>query len=359
MLGVFGLAAAQAADPPPTQPAAVPRAIVLPDSCNTPDAMAVLPDGSLILSVPNFTDPTSPGVLMKIAPDDRVSLFCKLPLHPQTGGVFPMGVRQAPSGDLYVADCQVLDDAPNNSRLLCVRVIDGKPGAVEVVADRLNLANGVAIHGDFVYVTDSAIGQTDDGDVVSAVYRFRLDERDVQIKPDGDDPHLVATLKTVCREVPVGADGIDFDEAGNLYVANCGDAVIEKIVLNEAGRVVRQEAINAPGGMRSADGIFYDPAARCIYVADILANAIWALTLDGRVELVAQDGDNDGSAGQLDGPSEAVVRGDELIVANFDRVFPGSVNTQPDKPYTLAVISKSARRPHAVPAASGEEQAKQ
>jgi hypothetical protein len=65
------------------------------------------------------------------------------------------------------------------------------------------------------------------------------------------------------------------------------------------------------------------------------------VTLDGRVETVAQNGDSDGADGQLDGPSEAVARGPELIVANFDRVFPGSVNTKPDKPYTLAVINKT------------------
>lgn len=338
-LGMLWLAAAQAADTPP-KPAAAPRAIVLPEYCNTPDAMAVLRNGDIILSVPNFTDPTSPGVLMKIAPDDQVSLFCKLPLHPQTGRVFPMGVRQAPSGDLYVADCQFMDETPDNSRLLCVRVSDGKPGPVEVVADGLNLANGVAIRDGWVYVTDSATGKTDDTAVVSAVYRFRLGERGVQVKHGGDDPHWVATLKTVCRDVPVGADGIDFDEQGNLYVANCGDAVIEKIVLNETGRAARQEVLTAVGAMKSADGIFYDRATQRIYVADILANAIRAVTLDGRVETVAQDGDNDGSAGQLDGPSEAVARGQELIVANFDRVFPGCVNTQPDKPYTLAVIRK-------------------
>jgi len=342
--GILWLTAAHAADTPSPKPAAVPRAIVLPDYCNTPDAMAVLPDGAIILSVPNFTDPTSPGVLMKIARDDAVSLFCKLPPHPQTGRVFPMGVRQAPSGDLYVADCQILDETPDNSRLLCVRVAGGKPGQVEVVADGLNVANGVAIHDGFVYVTDSDTGRTGDGAVASAVYRFRLDERGVQVKTGGGDPHLVATLKTVSKDIPVGADGIDFDERGNLYVANCGDAVIEKIVLNEAGRAVRQEVLTAPGQMKSADGIFYDRSSQRIYVADILANAILAVTLDGRVETVAQDGDNDGSAGQLDGPSEAVVRGQELIAANFDRVFPGCVNTKSEKPYTLAVINKAGQR---------------
>jgi len=338
MLGMFWLAAAHAAETPARE-AAARRAIILPDYCNTPDAMAVLPDGTIILSVPNFTDTASPGVLMKISRDDAVSLFCKLPLHPQTGHVFPMGVRQAPSGDLYVADCQIMDDTPDNSRLLCIRVTDGKPGNVELVADGLNVANGVAIRDGFVYVTDSETGKTPDGAVASAVYRFRLDERGTRVKAGGDDPHLVATLKTVCKDIPVGADGIDFDERGNLYVANCGDAVIEKIVLGAAGRVVRREVLTAPRQMKSADGIFYDRSTQRIYVADILANAIRAVALDGRVETVAQDGDNDGSAGQLDGPSEAVVRGRELIAANFDRVFPGSVNTRSEKPYTLAVIN--------------------
>jgi sugar lactone lactonase YvrE len=341
VFSLFGLSAAQAANAPSAKPARVPRAIVLPDYCNTPDAMAVLPDGNIILSVPNFTDPTSPGVLMKITPNDEVSLFCKLPLHPQTGRVYPMGVRQAPAGDLYVADCQCMDETPNNARLLCVRVAGGRPGKVEVVAHGLNVANGVAIRDGFVYVTDSDRGKTGDGAVLSTVYRFRLEERDVQIKPGRDDPHLVATMKTVCKEIPVGADGIDFDERGNLYVANCGDAVLEKFTLNESGRVVRQEVLTAPGQMKSADGILYDRDTKRIYVADILANAVRAVTLDGRVETVAQNGDSDGADGQLDGPSEAVARGPELIVANFDRVFPGSVNTKPDKPYTLAVINKT------------------
>jgi pimeloyl-ACP methyl ester carboxylesterase/sugar lactone lactonase YvrE len=318
----------------------VRRAIGLPDTCNTPDAMAVLSDGRLILSVPNFTDPTSPGVLMQISPDDTVSLFCMLPLHPETGRVYPMGVRQAPSGDLYVADCQCMDETANNARLLRVRVVDGKPGAVEVVALGLNVANGVAIRDGFVYVTDSARGTADDGKVISTVYRFRLDEQNAKIQSEPNDPHLLATLKTASKEIPVGADGIDFDDQGNLYVANCGDGLIEKIVLDAAGKVVRQDVLTARGAMKSADGIFFDRQTRRIYVADILANAIRAVTLEGRVELVAQNGDSDGSAGLLDGPSEVVARGRELVAANFDRVFPGSINQKPDRPYTLTVIKK-------------------
>jgi sugar lactone lactonase YvrE len=339
-IGFLSLLPARGAEPDaaPSKPAR--RAIVLPDNCNTPDAMAVLKDGSIILSVPNFTDPNSPGVLMKIARDDAVSLFCKLPLHPDTKHVFPMGVRQAPSGDLYVADCQFMDDKPGNSRLLCVRVVDSRADKVEVVADGLEIANGVAIRDGYVYVTDSATGKTDAKETVSSIFRFRLDERNVHIKSGGGDPHLVATMTTKCQEIPVGADGIDFDEAGNLYVANCGDGLIEKLVLSRSGAVERREVITPPGLLKSADGIFYDQASRRIHVADILANAIRTVDLQGHVETVAQDGDNDGSAGQLDGPSEAVVRGDEVIAANFDRVFPGCVNTKSEPPFTLSVIRR-------------------
>jgi sugar lactone lactonase YvrE len=318
----------------------VPRAIALPDFCNTPDAMAVCRDGSIILSVPNFTDPSAPGVLMRITSDDQVALFARLPLHPQTGRAYPMGVREAPSGDLYVADCQCMDAVDNNSRLLCVRVVGGKAGTVEVVAEGLNVANGVALRQGYVYLTDSARGKDQAGAVASAVYRFRLDERGVWIRPGRDDPHLVATLATRSKDIPVGADGIDFDDQGRLYVANCGDAVIERLELDATGRLVRQQPLTAPGLMRSADGLFFDRPTQQLYVADILANAVRRVGLDGRVITVAACGDNDGSAGQLDAPSEVVVRGQELIVANFDRVFPGCVNTRSDRPYTLAVLRR-------------------
>ena len=311
------------------------RSIALPDYCNTPDAMAVLADGTIILAVPNFTDTKSPGVLMKISPKDEVSLFAKLPPHPTTGLVCPMGIRQAPSGDLYVADCQL---SGRYSRLLRVVVRDGKPGEVKTVAQGLDIANGVAIRDGFVYLTDSAVGKTAEGDVLSVVYRFRLDEENVTVQPGGADPHCIATLKTRSKDIPVGADGIDFDENGNLYVANCGDATIEKLVLDAAGKVVSQTVLAQSPSMKSTDGLFYDRRTRRIYVADILANAIRAVSLDGSVTTVAQDGDNDGANGLLDGPSEAVVRGNEIIAANFDRVFPGAVNTKSEKPYTLSVI---------------------
>ena len=138
---------------------------------------------------------------MKIAPDDTVSLFCKLPVHPKTEKVFPMGIRRAPCGDLYVADLQALILPAGESRLLRVVVKDGKPLRTEVVAIGFNVANGVAIRDGYVYVTDSCT----DGSkypIESGVYRIKLGTTGLKIGKGGlqigtNDPHLIATAQDI------------------------------------------------------------------------------------------------------------------------------------------------------------------
>ena len=58
--------------------------------------------------------------------------------------------------------------------------------------------------------------------------------------------------------------------------------------------------------------------------------------------LLCVNGDTDGADGSIDAPSEAIVRGSELVVSNFDRVFPGAVNTQSSTPYILSVFPLEA-----------------
>ena len=58
---------AQAAQPKGAKQAPQPQLLLeLPKYCNTPDGMTLLPDGNIILSVPNFHDKSAPPVLMKI-----------------------------------------------------------------------------------------------------------------------------------------------------------------------------------------------------------------------------------------------------------------------------------------------------
>ncbi len=329
---VFWGSVADAAEPPRY---AAP--ILLPDSCNTPDGLELLPDGNLLLAVPNFTDQSSPGTIMKIGPDNRVEEYFRPAVHPDSKKVHPMGIRAAANGDLYVADCQVgIPQA--GSRLLRITVRDGKPRETIVVASGLNVANGVAIRGGHVYVTDSNIGARGEC-TLSAVFRFRLDERDATMQsPLSEDPHAVAVFETASREIPVGADGIAFNRHGDLFVANCGDGFLHKLTLGGEGKATSISEFTRPGAMRSADGIYCDPRSDTIYVADVLQNAIFAVAADGAARRLCANGDSDGADGSMDGPSEAIVRGSELIIANFDRVFSGSVNTGSGKPHTLSVL---------------------
>jgi hypothetical protein len=87
----------------------------LPDNCNTPDALCLLPDGNIILSVPNVNDKSQPSVLMKITPDNTAEMFYTMPPHPETDKAYSLGVCVAPSGDLYVSDNQEFDTLETKS----------------------------------------------------------------------------------------------------------------------------------------------------------------------------------------------------------------------------------------------------
>jgi len=49
--------------------------VALPDYCNTPDGMCLMPDNSIIVSIPNFNDETRPPLLMKITADGKRRSF--------------------------------------------------------------------------------------------------------------------------------------------------------------------------------------------------------------------------------------------------------------------------------------------
>lgn len=90
--------------------------------------------------------------------------------------------------------------------------------------------------------------------------------------------------------------------------------------------------------MKSADGVFFDPVTETILVADSKANAVQRVSLDGKVETLAQNGDTDGLDGGIDQPCEVLLRGREVIVSNMDWPVPGCINQTYNKPCTLSVI---------------------
>ena len=307
------------------------------DVCNTPDAMCLLPDGNVILSVPNFNQAEQPPVLMKITPENKAELFYKLPPNPDTGKPFgPLGVCVAPSGDLFLADYQLED--PGKSRVVRIAIKDGKPVNTVTVVSGFNVSNAVIVRDGYLYVSETQIDAKAQPST-SGVFRFKLGEEGVELNtPLTDDPHLIATLECHDKELPLGADGLCFDKQGNLYVGNFAGGTVHKLTFDQEGKVTSNTIFAQADFMKSADGLFFDPKRERIYVADSRANAVQIVSLDGSVQTLAQNGDTDGTDGGMDQPCEVLLRGNELIVSNMDWPVAGCINKQYDKPCTLSVI---------------------
>ncbi len=126
----------------------------LPDKYNTPDGMALAPDGTVYLSVPNLADNTYPGLLVKFV-QDSVQFVTGLPAQPDTKHAAPMDLAFGPDGNLYYAENQYENDKNYKSRLMRIRMQNGKVLGVDPVVTGFGLANAVVWKGSTIYVTDS------------------------------------------------------------------------------------------------------------------------------------------------------------------------------------------------------------
>jgi len=318
--------------------------VSLDQTCDTPDGMTMAPDGSVILSCPNFLDEKNVGKLMTIGKDNKAELFYTVPPQGDSTHARPMGLDFGPDGNLYVADNQYFTDKNYKSRLLRIVIEDGKPVRTEVAVDGFKLSNAVIWKGNDVFVSDTSFDIADKPGM-SGIYKINI--KDIQngtltIKPNATDERLIATFTTIPnhRNDPAGADGLTIDSEGNLYTGMFGDGAMYKIEFNEDGSVKEKspKPFVREDGLTCVDGIFYDAKRDVIIVTDSEKNAIHMVTPEGKRTLLWENDDTDGSDGLLDQPCEPLVRGDELIIVNFDWPFPGLKNTKHDEPYTLSVI---------------------
>ncbi len=333
--------------------------VELPDYCNTPDGMALLPDNSIILSVPNFNNEKQPSLLMKITPDNQVEKFYEFAM-PYPGMVAPadriapMGITYSLANNcLYFADMQI-KEMKQHSRLWRLELKDGQVDKMVLVASGFNVSNGLVIQNDYLYVTESVLTESSDpkpaegaekpamfqDPLVSAVLRFKLDEENVQLAtPLEDDPHVITTFRSTKTAWPFGADGIAFDSKGNLFVGAFGDGIMYKVEFGPDGNVTANKEFAKAACMINCDGMSCDKQTDKLYVADSAANAIQIINPDGSVETLAENDDvTDKKTGLLDQPCEALLRGDTIVVSNMDWVFPGFKNTGHQLPATLSII---------------------
>jgi hypothetical protein len=291
------------------------------------------------LSVPNYNDPTPGAFIMKISAGNEVTKFFVPPPHPRTQKAGPMGVCLAPSGDLYYADNQFSPDTPELSRVMRIAMEDGQPQDAVTVASGLNVANAVAIKGDYLYVSDTIL-VPGSKPLISGIFRFKVGDEGIQLKePPVEDPHLIAKIESHHETIGYGADGLCFDSKGNLYCGNFADGTIHKLSFDDRDNVVSNEIFAKDAKMKCADGLFCDLKTDRILVADMVQNAIQMVHPDGTVETIAMNGDTDGADGSIDQPCEAILRGNQVIISNMDWPFEGVVNTTWDKPYTLSVVT--------------------
>ena len=299
--------------------------VSLPDYCPTPDGMAIAPNGDLILACPNFADITQPACLMRITKDGAVSKWLDVPALEETGWASPMGLAFNEEGDLFISDNQGwsgAEKAKNKGRVLRLKFENDQLKETITVASGMEHPNGIRIRNGKLYVTQSSLSQIKDpsGLLVSGVYCFDMNDRDIAVTNTSADQNLLTTVITKNPEVQYGLDGIVFNEAGDLFVGNFGDGAIHRIKMDAEGKVVSNDVwAQDTTQLRTTDGMCIDDKGN-IWVADFSANAVARVDKDGKIQRIAQSPDCDGSDGGLDQPGEPIVWNGQVIVSCFDLV---------------------------------------
>jgi len=316
----------------------------LPEYISTPDGMAIDRHGNLVLSCPNFAD-GQPGVVVRIDRDRNITKWFEVPVHPEIGAARNMGIAFDDDWNLYICDNQGWSGAPElafKGRMLKVTVDDaGNIQECVTVATGMEHPNGVRVRGGYMYLTQSTLSKVKDpsGKLVSCVYRFGLDEKNIEVTNTLADKHIIATFVTQNPQVQYGADGIVFDKEGNLYVGNFGDGEIYRITFNPDGSVKENKPFAKDAGqLVSTDGMAFDDAGN-MYIADFNVNAICKMYPDGRLERIAQSPDCDGLDGGLDQPGEPIFWNGMIVASCFDLVTDETkVNTKHEMPATLSML---------------------
>jgi hypothetical protein len=267
-----------------------------------------------------------------------------VPVSEETGHAFPMGIAFGPDGDLYICDNQGWSGKPElvfKGRILRLRIRDDRVVKTTVVAYGMEHPNGIRIHRNHAYLTHSLLSKVKDpsGLMVSCVYRFGLDDENIEITNTLEDKNIITTFLTHNKDIQYGADGIEFDKMGNLYVGNFGDGAVHKITFNDDGSA-RDNKVWAkdPTQLKSTDGMIIDSEGN-LYIADFCANAVAKVTPNGKVTRIAQSPDSDGFKGELDQPGEPIIWKGKLVVTCFDLVVnEQNVNTKHEMPATMSEL---------------------
>ena len=284
------------------------------------DAMAFDAAGNIYLSVTNATTYDRFGAkIIKLSPTGKIlATWTALPKHAASGKVHPMGIAIAPDGFVYIADNQSFAGQKHKSRVLRAKLQNGEIRNFETIVSGLNVANGLRYHRGYIYVTDAWT----DNERKSGIYRFSitdLNNKPVIIEPDNRQQYLIHEMELDQNIANgVGADGMDFDASGNLYVGNFSNGTITKITPGnnttdrEITRLIKDNMLTG------CDGILFDRSSNSLLIANFLQNSILQYDLStNRLSSLWKNDDAPCNA-SLDCPCDLAIVNNKLIVVNFD-----------------------------------------
>jgi sugar lactone lactonase YvrE len=218
-------------------------------------------------------------------------------------GHITIAPNRALLGELYTPEgIYVADNNPDFSGGRVIRV-DPRSGSFVVIAEGFGAANAIAQnHRGMLFVSDSFAG---------AIYA---------VNPAGGKTLWKADPLLVPHGFPpFGANGVAFDRTESfLYVANTADDRILRIAVNKDGSagaisIFADGATLGPNALNGADGIQFDVKGN-LYVCANQANEIQVLSPSGA--LIARYGHNPGDD-TLDFPASPIFHQKGLYIANF------------------------------------------
>jgi sugar lactone lactonase YvrE len=234
-----------------------------PGGPNPPQPIAVFPAGSFPESLAVrggdlFVSLGFAGEVMRVTPAGSQSAYASA--IPMGDGLLT-GLAFDKAGDLYVAAATfAADPAPG------VFMIPPGSGSFTRVLTlpAESFPNGLAIHGKYLYVSDSSLG---------AIWRVLPTGTNTIVSAPWYQNALLAPAKNI------GANGIAFDATGrHLYVAVSDQGRIVRLTLATNGSVSATSVVTEQQQLRSADGIAFDSADR-LYIAVNDTNRLYRLSL--------------------------------------------------------------------------------
>ena len=278
----------------------------LPD---TPEGIGIDSRGNLYATLVNL------GQVVRLKDDGTYELVAWVPSQEQSGDGSLLGLDTDRQGNIYVAykGASEWDTISDPRHPACHDVRETASGVYRIDA-RTREVTPVATRGDgwpFCFPDDVAL------DDAGNIYLTDLTYSAIwKIAPDGSvvlwsDHQLLNWSTPPYSGFPLGVNVLVLDKAQrNIYAATDGDPMVLRIPIRDDGGAGEPVVISR--GHSPFDGIELDDAGN-IYLSEVLRNEILVLSPDGSQRIVIADKTNS----PLDNNTSLVLRDGVLYTANL------------------------------------------